>query len=87
MMKVKSSTLFVCGPLPHLLYVHLTSTWCHSRYKCSQTFPVFHHSSAFLYYTERKLKDENREQGYLQSSYGQLGVTLLNFVMPLADAQ
>ena len=26
------------GPLPP--YIHLTSTWCHSRNECSQAFPV-----------------------------------------------
>ena len=39
---MKSSTLFYefeCGPLPP--YVHLASTWRHSRDKCSQAFPVF----------------------------------------------
>ena len=39
---MKSSTLFhvfECGPLPP--YVQLTSTWRHSRDRCSQAFPVF----------------------------------------------
>ena len=34
--------------------VHLMSTRRHSRDTCSQVFPVFHHSSASVYYTECK---------------------------------
>ena len=36
---MKSSTLYERGPLPP--YVHLASTRCHSRDRCSQAFPVF----------------------------------------------
>ena len=39
-------------------YVHLTSTWHHSRNKCSQAFPIFCHSSSCVYYTERKPKSK-----------------------------
>ena len=38
------------------LYVHLTSMSCD---KCSQDFPIFHHSSASMYYTEHKPKNKN----------------------------
>ena len=51
---MKSSVLFEYGPLPS--YVHLTSTWHHSRDKCSQAFPVFRHSSV----SKHKLNNENR---------------------------
>ena len=37
-------------------YVHLGSTSCD---KCSQAFPILGHSSASMYYTERKLKNRN----------------------------
>ena len=46
------SMFFECGPL--LPYIHLTSTRHHSHNRCSQAFPVFSHSSASMYYTERK---------------------------------
>ena len=36
---MKSSTLFEHGPLPP--YVHIASTRCHSRGRCSQAFLVF----------------------------------------------
>ena len=36
---MKSSRLFECEPLP--AYIHLASTRCHSRDRCSQTFPFF----------------------------------------------
>ena len=41
--------------------VHLASTRRHLRVTCSQAFSVFHCSFAFVYYTERKLK--NKKQG------------------------
>ena len=50
--------LFECPP-----YVHLVSTRCHSRDRCSQTFPAFHRSSTSVHYTERKQK--NKEQGMM----------------------
>jgi len=31
-------------------YVHLSSTWCHSRDEFTQAFPIFGHSSASIYY-------------------------------------
>ena len=55
---MKSSTLFECGPLPP--YVHLLSTRCHSHDRCSQAFPIFRRSSAFVYYTELKPKNTKR---------------------------
>ena len=49
-------------PLP---YVHLVSTWRHSRDKCSQTSLIFPHFFASVYYTEHKQKNmgEAGEQG------------------------
>ena len=45
----------VCGwALPP--YIHLASTRRHSRDRCFQAFPVFHHSSTSVYYTEHKPK-------------------------------
>ena len=45
---MKSSTLFEFWPLSPC--IHLVSTRYHSRDRCSQAFPVFHHSSASMYY-------------------------------------
>ena len=52
-------------PLPP--YVHIASTWCHSRDKCSQAFPVLRHSTTPVYCCERKQMvkmGEAWEQGY-----------------------
>ena len=57
---MKSSTLFhVIECDPHPPYVHLASTQRHSRARCAQAFPVFHHSSASVYYTECNSKNKN----------------------------
>ena len=50
-------TVLAVGSLPP--YVHLMSTWCHSRDECSQAFPVliFRQSSVLLW-TQRE--DQNR---------------------------
>ena len=56
---MKSSMFFEHRPLPP--YVHLASTRHHSRDRCSQAFPVFRHSTASVYYTERKPR--NKKQG------------------------
>ena len=40
-----------------------TSTWSHSRDRCSQVFPVFCRSSASEYYAERKPKNKEQENG------------------------
>ena len=32
-------------------YIHLASIWHHSHDRCSQAFPVFHHSSTSVYNT------------------------------------
>ena len=42
-------------------YIQLASTWHHSCDKCSQPFPIFDHSSASMYYTERKPKSKSGE--------------------------
>ena len=56
---MKSSTLFEHGPLPRMYTSCPTRRHSHDR--CSQGFPIFHHSSASIYYTEGKLK--NKKQG------------------------
>ena len=53
------------SPLLPYDYAHFVSTWRHSHDECSQAFPVFHWSSAPVYYCECKLRGRPGEQGYL----------------------
>ena len=56
---MKSSTLFQYSSAdPSPPHVHLASTRHNLRSRCSQAFPVFHHSSTSMYYTEHKLKNK-----------------------------
>ena len=65
---MKSSTLFQHSSADSPP-VHLASTRCNLRDRCSQAFPIFHHSSASVYYTERKPKNKKAgeawEWGYM----------------------
>ena len=68
----------VCGWAPHPPPIYLASTWCHSCDRCSQVFPVFCHSSASVYYTERKPKNKKKRGG--------LGTRLHEYLISLCSA-
>ena len=50
------------------------SSLCHSRDRCSQTFPFFHRFSASVYYTEPKLKNKKKTEEAWEHSYNFIAV-------------
>ena len=47
-------------------YVHLVSTWCHSRDECSHAFPVFGRSSTSVCYTDTQTEEQKTGEAWEQ---------------------